>query len=119
MTLKDGSHVPITEELAKALWEEVIRQRDQRLANMPTEAIAHRQLHEAYTRLQELGWKNPIYATADGECDMIELGSSGIHVGCYSDAIGGGKTWWYRDEMDTANPVLVKPHTPTERTDNG
>lgn len=106
-TLADGSHVPLTAEDASALQNTIMKAKQARIDAMPTEADALRQFFEAVKRLEDLGWRNPMYLCDAGECDMIELGSTGVHRGAYSGKWPHGN-WWYRDEMDTARPYLVR-----------
>lgn len=107
MTLEDGSHVPLTAEQAEALWTAAEEAQAARAAAMPTEADALQQFFSALTRLEDFGWRDPCYLHHAGECDMIELGSTGIHRGAYSGDWPGG-AWFYRDEIDTANPALCR-----------
>ncbi len=108
VTLRDGTHVPLSEEAATAFWKSAEGQRAARKEDMPTEADALRQFHQAYTRLCEIGWKAPCYAHHMGECDVISLGSSGVHRATYSGQWPTGD-WWLRADFDTIEPALVKP----------
>ena len=107
-TLSDGTHIPLTAADAKAFWDCAEGQRIARQEAMPTETDALRQFHQAYTRLKELGWMEPCYATYRGECDIISLGCSAIHRAAYSGEWPTGD-WWLRDDMDTIEPALAKP----------
>ncbi len=79
---------------------------------MPTEQDAVNTLWEAYQRLRELGWKETTYAhdfKKEGlESQLIELGSSGIHVGYYHKT-NDHDVWWIGAEGFPSHPCLVKP----------
>lgn len=81
-----------------------------RAALMPTEQDAIRLMHEAYTRLKDLGWNDPIYCPKDGsEFDVIEPGSTGIHPCIYmGDWPTGG--WWIvsHGDLSPSRPVLYR-----------
>lgn len=67
---------------------------------MPDEAAALRQMHDAYTRLQKLGWREAIYCPKDGTVfDAIEVGSTGIHD-CHYEGEWPNGHWWTRDGDD-------------------
>lgn len=116
MTMEDGSHVPLTADEAKALWDGIMEAKAAREKAMPTENDALGQFFAAASRLADFGWRNPIYMTGAGECDMIEIGSAGIHRGAYSGEHPDGH-WWYRDEIDTARPYLCKAVAERNRND--
>jgi hypothetical protein len=107
-TFSDGSHIVMTPEQAEEIWNAAIAEKTARAVAMPTEESARKALHQAWLRLTELGWMQPCYAHRLGECDLIELGSSGIHRGAYNGEWPNGE-WWLADDIDTINPALAKP----------
>ncbi len=112
-TFRDGPmrfrHEPLTRKEADALHAAVEAAIAKRAADMPTEQDAVNALRSAYQRLLELGWKEARYGIKkDGEeSRLIELGSSGIHVGYYH-AVGDKDVWWIGEEGSPSNPCLVK-----------
>lgn len=86
-----------------------------RAALMPTEQDAIKLMHEAYTRLKELGWNDPVYCPKDGsKFDAISAGSTGIHETWYEGEWPTGD-WWCFDGGDVwpSRPTLYRV-TPTE-----
>jgi hypothetical protein len=84
-----------------------------RAKKMPTEHKAVEMLSDAYQRLRELGWREAMYAPMT-DLEMIEAGSSGIHVG-YRDDIGfwihdGGETWPSHPVLYRERAASVPPH---------
>ena len=100
MTMDDGSHLPLRQSAAEALWAQAESARARRQSDMPDEQSAIRQLNDAQKRLKELGWGDPIYCPKDGsEFDVIELGSTGIHKAHYSGEWPTG-SWWIAEAGD-------------------
>ena len=111
MTMDDGSHLPLRQGIAEALWAQAEASKVRRQSEMPDEQSAIRQLYEAQERLKELGWQDPVYAPKDGSpLDLIELGSSGVHRGHYEGKWPTGG-WWIHDDGDTwpSRPALARP----------
>lgn len=109
-TTTEGKHVPIRKDFADRLWAAAEAQKAKRIADMPTERDAIFALHEAYRRLEELGWKNPVYAPKDGSAlDLIECGSTGIHSGYYEGKWPDGSWWIMDDDIWPSRPVLARP----------
>lgn len=83
-----------------------------RAADMPTDQDAIMALHQAWQRLKELGWRDSMYMPSDGtECDVIEVGSTGIHAGmCMRDG-HGRRTYWVADAGDLwpSSPIVFRP----------
>ena len=76
---------PITRAEAAAIWASVEAAKADRERRMPDEQSAINALHDAWTRLKELGWQEPMYCPKDGsKFKIIELGSTGIFEGAYS-----------------------------------
>lgn len=79
MTMADGSHVPLTEADAKALWEATERAQAKAEADYPDEQTALREMCRAHHRMKDFGWRDGIYCPKDGsEFEVIEAGSTGI-----------------------------------------
>jgi hypothetical protein len=104
----EGGCVPLTAEEAQALYVAAMRERDERAARLPDEISALRAMFDAYTRLQELGWREAIYAPLAFPLELIEVGSTGVHRG-YRDEIGfwidDGDTWPSRPCLFRLGPV--------------
>lgn len=63
------------------LMDEVDAARARRADSMPTEKDAIRAMFQAFTRLQELGWREGRYMPTNGERHAgIQVGSTGIHA---------------------------------------
>lgn len=103
-------HEPLTRKEADAVLARIASDAAERAEKMPTEQDAARTLWEAWYRLKELGWKEARYAgefRKEGlECRLIELGSSGIHVGYYHET-NGNDVWWVGAEGYPSHPCLV------------
>jgi|ERR671924_1866667 hypothetical protein len=85
-TFSDGNggfrHEPLTRAEADAMWAAAEAAQEKRAADMPTVTDALYALHDAYTRLKELGWREARYGKRENV--MVELigpGSAGIHRG--------------------------------------
>lgn len=81
-----------------------------RAAAMPTEADALKAMHDAYTRLKELGFKEAIYSPKDGTVfDAIEPGSTGVHKCVYHGEWPTGGWWWLETgDLWPARPCLYR-----------
>lgn len=77
-----------------------------RAESMPTDLDAVRVVCDGVNRLYELGWRDPSYAPKDAPLQLIEAGSSDIHMG-YRDDIG----FWIPADDDTwpSHPILWRP----------
>lgn len=109
-TLSDGSHVPVRQDEAEALWSAAEAGREKRAADMPTERDAIDTLFAAYQRLKELDWNDAIYCPKDGSSfDVIEPGSSGIHT-CHYEGEWPKGHWWIADAGDLwpSRPILYR-----------
>lgn len=78
-TLSDGSHVALSHEEAKEIWERAERRQKERAERLPDEQTALKVMFDAYDRLKELGWSEAVYCPKDGSSfEVIEPGSTGI-----------------------------------------
>jgi len=81
-TMVDGSHVPLTHDEAKALWEAMEAARAALAARLPHTAAALNAICGGKQRLRELGWRDGSYCPKDGtDFAAIEFGSTGIFTG--------------------------------------
>lgn len=104
-------HEPLTKTEADALWKRAEESKEARARLMPTEQDAVRAMWQAYQRLRELGWKETMYRSdsSRGAQQIIEPGSSGIHVGHYDGEWPKG-SWWAHSDGDLwpSSPCLAK-----------
>jgi hypothetical protein len=104
-------HEPLTRAEGDAIIAAVEAAEAKRAADMPTDKDAVQALWEAQYRLKELGWKDPSYARELKQegmiCQLIELGSSGIHEGHYHP-VNDHDVWWSGPEGSPIHPCLVK-----------
>lgn len=117
-TFSDGAlsfrHEPLTRKEANELMARADAEKAKRASDMPTDQDAVNALWSAMYRLEELGWHRPNgYAARDlrqedKECQLVELGSSGIHVGYYHP-VNGKDVWWIGPHGSPSEPCLVKP----------
>lgn len=110
MTMADGSHVPLSEERASALWEQMKQRRAEISARLPDEAACLRAMSEAFHRLRDFGWQSAMFCPKDGSSfDAIEAGSSGIHRCHYSGEWPDGH-WYVEDAGDLwpSSPILFR-----------
>lgn len=107
-------HEPLTRAEADAIWKEVEKAKKHRAEKMPDDRAALLAMHEAFTRLKELGWQEAMYCPKDGsEFDAIEAGSTGIHNCNY---IGEWATGYFQlfDGHDVwpSHPILFRKREP-------
>ena len=103
-------HEPLTRAEGQTLWERSQRDHEDRVARMPDEKSALRTLHDAYTRLRDMGWRDAIYCPKDGSTfEIIEVGSTGIFRAHYSGEWPSG-SWWAEDAGDLwpSRPCLFR-----------
>ncbi len=108
-TLDDGTHVSLSEESAKLLWESVEANEARRAEMMPTTKEALAVMLDARERLRKLGWQPGRYCPKNGtDFAVIQHGSSGIFTGHYSGEWPNG---YLHVEDETCHPdgVLWKP----------
>jgi hypothetical protein len=114
-TLVDGTRVTLSAEECEAMWNSAMKAKADRAASMPTERAALEAMHDAFTRLKELGWRDAIYCPKDGSMfDAISAGSTGIHDTHYEGKWPTG-SWWAHEAGDLwpSHPILFKPKAPT------
>lgn len=84
-----GSAVMLDADVLTPIVKQLESAKEARAAALPDEYEALRVLFAVFERLQELGWKAPIYAPRDRRpLEIIEFGSTGVHLG-YRDEEGG------------------------------
>jgi hypothetical protein len=70
----------VTEAEAKSMWASAMKYKAERAERLPDEGACVRAIHDGFTRLKELGWREATYAPCDGTpLHVIEAGSTGIH----------------------------------------
>jgi hypothetical protein len=116
-TLIDGSHVPLTEGEADALWKAIEAARERRAQAMPTAESALSAMCDAKQRMQELGWwqGGGLKVKRGDECAVAEFGSTGIWTGWIDTE---GKYLHYCDCVADPRKAWLKPLsdlTPEER----
>lgn len=107
-TLEDGSHVPLTEEMAKELWEAAERGAADRAALMPTSRDAMRVISDAHQRMQALGWwkGGGLRVKRGDKCAVREDQSTGIWSGRLDE---DGEYVHYCDSVSAPRKVWLKP----------
>ena len=96
-TLMDGTHVPLTEDEAKDLWEQATSSKNKRAEKMPEVQDALEQIQQAQQRMRELGWHpgGGLPVEKGGKYAVVEFGSTGVFSGIldkqgkYFDFAGG------------------------------
>lgn len=109
-TTTDGQRLELSPQECAELWAGIEADRKRRVEAMPDERAALLQMMDAYTRLQELGWREAIYCPKDGASfDVIEPGSTGIHRAHYSGEWPNGG-WWVEADGDLcpSRPILFR-----------
>jgi hypothetical protein len=108
----DADRRSATQIDAEAILAAADKAKAERAEKMPNEEVALRVLHDAYQRLEELGWRNAIYCPKDGGTfKAIEAGSTGIHDCIYQGEWPKG-SWWcvWEGDMAPSRPILFKPN---------
>jgi len=103
-------HEPLSATEAETIWESVRRAHEDRVARMPDEKSALNAMHDAYTRLKDMGWRDAIYCPKDGSTfEIIEVGSTGIFRAHYQGEWPTG-SWWAEDAGDLwpSRPALFR-----------
>lgn len=110
-TLADGSRVALSEAECREIWEQADAAKAKRAEAMPDEASALRAMHDAHTRLTELGWREAIYCPKDGSpFDVIEAGGTGVHRAYYEGEWPTGRWWITSPDGDQwpSRPILFR-----------
>lgn len=78
-----------------------------RAHHMPDTHTALVALFSAYQRLRELGWREAMYAVPGPEFEVIEVGSTGVHIASKDEETG----WWILSDGDAwpSHPCLFRP----------
>lgn len=93
-------HEPLTRAEGEALLKACEEAEAKRKADMPDEKSAIKALHDAWLRLKDFGWREPMYCPKDGSrFHVIELGSTGVFEGAYRGKWPDG-SWDMLDERD-------------------
>lgn len=103
-------HEPLTRSEADTIWARCQLAHEDRVARMPDEKSALNTMHDAYTRLKDMGWNDAIYCPKDGSTfEIIECGSTGIFRAHYHGEWPNG-SWWAEDGGDLwpSRPVLFR-----------
>lgn len=117
ITKSDGSHVALSADEAKALWESMERAQAERAERMPDTYAALAALNSAVGRLRELGWGDSRHCPRKGSFAVCELGSTGIWAASmwgddihYADSVsspGSHMFWKALDKLDVAEKATV------------
>lgn len=101
-------HEPLTAAEGEALWLAANAAQSKRAEQMPDEQSAINAMFNAWVRLKELGWNEPMYCPKDGtKFRVIENGSTGI-FDCVYDGEWPKGHWTMFDEHD-AYPSSIAP----------
>jgi len=101
---------PLTRSEGDAIWAAAEAAKADRIKRMPDEKAAISALFDAWQRLKDFKWNDPIYCPKDGSpFNVLELGSTGIHTAHYSGTWPDGH-WWVADDHDLwpSRPALFK-----------
>lgn len=121
MTMKDGSHEPMTKEMAQALWDASERSAEYRARLMPTSDDAMRVILDAQQRMRALGWRKGLGFLSGvkrgEECAVREDGSTGIWSGWidqdgtyvnYCDCVTDPRKVWLKPLSDLSEDERAK-----------
>ncbi len=107
----------VSQEVFENLLAEIEESKAKRAEKMPTENDAFKQMFEAYQRLQELGWKDAMYAPRGGG-DRFESyypGSTAKAKDTHRDE--QGRFWVFEaGDIWPAMPALIKIPSNTDAT---
>ena len=102
-------HEPLTRAEGDTLWAACQRAHEDRVARMPDEKSALKTMHDAYTRLKDMGWRDATYCPKDGShFQAIEAGSTGIHDCNYQGEWPNGSWWLYDGDIWPSRPILFR-----------
>lgn len=113
--IKCGGIRECTQEEWDAMIAKIDAAKAARAEKMPDEAAALNTMQEAWTRLQELGFRDTRKAPKDETLQLIEIGSTGIHEG-YRDEKSESCLFWLYDNGDLwpSRPILYRRKVDTE-----
>lgn len=112
-TMRGGHHEPLMRFDSDKMMLDIDARTKRLDAAMPTAEAAITSMHDAYDRLISLGWRDAIYCPKDGSTfEVIEAGSTGIHIAHYAGAWPEG-SWWIHGDGDLwpSRPILFRPFT--------
>lgn len=102
-------HEPLTRAEADRFWKAAEAAKASRAERMPDVKAALDAMHDAYTRLKELGWREASYCPKDGtHFQVIEPGSTGIHDANYTGEWPKGSWWVYDGDVWPSRPILFR-----------
>jgi hypothetical protein len=102
-------HEPLTHAEGETLWARCQAAHEDRVARMPDEKSALHTMHDAYTRLKDMGWREAIYCPKDGShFQAIEAGSTGVHDCAYWGEWPNGSWNVFDGDIWPAHPILFK-----------
>jgi hypothetical protein len=117
ITMADGSHVELSSEEAKRIWDEVRQKQAERSERMPDTYSALSALVSASERMKELGWRDSRYSPREGRFAVCEIGSTGIWSARrwdayihYADSVsspGSHMFWKAIDKLDDAERATL------------
>ena len=107
-TLLDGTHVPLSADEAKALWQAAEDAKARRDAAMPRVQDALGAVLDAQQRLHDLGWREGggLRVKRGEPVAVAEFGSTGIWTGWIE---ADGKHVHYADSMRDTRKTWMKP----------
>lgn len=107
-TLTDGSRVPLTEDEANALMDQLAAAKSRRASDMPTVRDALSAIIAAEERLRELGWwrGGGLRVRRGDDCAVIQHGSTGMWSGRYQ---ADGQYVLFGDSVCRPRECLMKP----------
>jgi hypothetical protein len=84
VTKLDGTHVPLTSDEARKIWDACEAAKKTRAETMPSTVAALSTICSGKERLRELGWRDVIYCPKDRTSfAVIQYGSTGIFYATY------------------------------------
>ena len=113
-------HEPLTRAEGETLWAAYQRAHEDRVARMPDEKSALNTMHDAYTRLKDMGWRDATYCPKDGSHfqairgwqhrdPRLQLDIACFRIGPFLDYEDLYGTWSRLSEVEEAGCVLIRP----------
>lgn len=72
------------------------------------ESEALEMLFKASEKLRALGWQDPRYAPKDGLFEVIELGSTGVHIATHFENDHKYQAWILDGDAWPSRPLLIR-----------